>query len=141
MPSTLPVNMQQVMQMGTHTEKLQHTLQVLPNVTAQQVDKEREKNDELKRCQVQDIDPSYLIEETDPQFVSTLWEGNLESEGGRPAGQELKFTYSFTESGTMKASFLDVGSGNTKELDLVVGVGEKKEQTPNEIDIDQFKVE
>ena len=81
------------------------------------------------------------IEETDPQFVSTLWEGNLEIEGGRPAGQELKFTYSFTESGTMKASFLDVGSGNTKELDLVVGVGEKKEQTPNEIDIDQFKVE
>jgi hypothetical protein len=67
MPSTLPVNMQQVLQMGTHTEKLQHTLQVLPNVTAQQVDKEREKDDELKRRQVQDMDPSYLIEETDPQ--------------------------------------------------------------------------
>ena len=67
MPSTLPVNMQQVLQMGTHTEKLQHTLQALPNVTAQQVDKEREKDDELKRRQVQDMDPSYLIEETDPQ--------------------------------------------------------------------------
>ena len=67
MPSTLPVNMQQVLQMGTHTEKLQHTLQVLPNVTAQQVDKEREKDDELKRRQVQNMDPSYLIEETDPQ--------------------------------------------------------------------------
>ena len=67
MPSTLPVNMQQVLQMGTHTEKLQHTLQALPNVTAQQVDKEREKNDELKRRQVQDMDPSYLIKETDPQ--------------------------------------------------------------------------
>ena len=67
MPSTLPVNMQQVLQMGTHTEKLQHTLQVLPNVTAQQVDKEREKDDELKRRQVQDIDPSYLIKETAPQ--------------------------------------------------------------------------
>ena len=67
MPSTLPVNMQQVLQMGTHTEKLQHTLQVLPNVTAQQVDKEREKDDELKRRQVQDMDPSYLIKETDPQ--------------------------------------------------------------------------
>lgn len=53
--------------MGTHTEKLQHTLQALPNVTAQQVDKEREKDDELKRRQVQDMDPSYLIEETDPQ--------------------------------------------------------------------------
>ena len=67
MPSTLPVNMQQVLQMGTHTEKLQHTLQALPNVTAQQVDKEREKDDELKRRQVQDMDPSYLIEETDAQ--------------------------------------------------------------------------
>ena len=67
MPSTLPVNMQQVLQMGTHTEKLQHTLQALPNVTAQQVDKEREKDDELKRRQVQDMGPSYLIEETDPQ--------------------------------------------------------------------------
>lgn len=67
MPSTPPVNMQQVLQMGTHTEKLQHTLQALPNVTAQQVDKEREKDDELKRRQVQDMDPSSLIEETDPQ--------------------------------------------------------------------------
>jgi hypothetical protein len=67
MPSTLPVNMQQVLQMGTHTEKLQHILQTLPNVTVQQVDKEREKNDELKRRQVQDIDSSYLIEETDPE--------------------------------------------------------------------------
>ena len=67
MPSTTPVNMQQVLQMGTHTEKLQHTLQALPNVTAQQLDKEREQGDELKRRQVQDMDPSYLSEETDPQ--------------------------------------------------------------------------
>jgi hypothetical protein len=65
MPSTLPVNMQQVLQLGTHTEKLQHTLQALPNVTAQQLNKEREKDDELKRRQVQCIDPSYLIEETE----------------------------------------------------------------------------
>ena len=57
--------------MGTHTEKLQHTLQALPNVTAQQVDKEREKDDELKRRQVQDIALSYLIEETDPQTRCT----------------------------------------------------------------------
>ena len=65
MPSTLPVNMQQVLQMGTHAEKLQHTLQALPNITVQQVDKKREKDDELKRSQVQVMDPSYLIEETD----------------------------------------------------------------------------
>ena len=67
MPSTLPVNMQQVLQMGIHTEKLQHTLQFSPNVTAQQVDKQREKDDELKLRQVQYMDPSYLIEGTDHQ--------------------------------------------------------------------------
>ena len=55
--------------MGTDTEKLQHTLQALPNVTAQQVDKEREKDDELKRRQVQDMGPSYLIEKTDPKTL------------------------------------------------------------------------
>ena len=66
MPSTLPVNTQQVLQMGTHTEKLQHTMQNLPNVVAQQVDKERQVADELKRRQVQDLDPSSYIEETDP---------------------------------------------------------------------------
>ena len=67
MTSTPPINIQQFLQMGTHAEKLQHTLQALSNVTAQQVDKEREQHDELKRRQVQDLDPSYLIEETDPQ--------------------------------------------------------------------------
>ncbi|MZG29691.1 MAG: hypothetical protein F3741_02615 [Nitrospinae bacterium] len=67
MPTTPPVNTQQVLQMGTHTEKLQQTIQALPNVTAQQFDKEREKVDELKRVQVQDMDPSYLVEETDPK--------------------------------------------------------------------------
>jgi hypothetical protein len=67
MPTTPPVNTQQVLQMGTHTEKLQHTLQSLPNVTAQQVDHARKLEDELKRTQVQDMDPVHFLEETDPQ--------------------------------------------------------------------------
>ncbi len=66
MPATTPVNTQQVLQMGTHTEKLQHTIQSLPNVVAQQVDKERQLADELKRSQVQNMDSTHLIEETDP---------------------------------------------------------------------------
>jgi hypothetical protein len=66
MPTTPPVNTQQVLQMGAHTEKLQHTMQNLPNVVAQQVDKERELEDELKRRQVQDMDPTHFLEETDP---------------------------------------------------------------------------
>ena len=66
MPTALPVNTQQVLQMGSHTEKLQHTMQNLPTVVAQQADKERQLADELKRRQVQDMDPAHFLEETDP---------------------------------------------------------------------------
>ena len=66
MPTTPPVNTQQVLQMGTHTEKLQHTMQTQPTVVAQQVDKARQLADELKRRQVQDMDPAHFLEETDP---------------------------------------------------------------------------
>ena len=66
MPTTPPVNTQQVLQMGTHTEKLQHTMQTQPTVVAQQVDKERQLADELKRRQVQDMEPAHFLEETDP---------------------------------------------------------------------------
>ena len=67
MPTTLQVNTQQVLQMGTHTEKLQQTIQSLPNVTAQQTNKEREVTDEMKLTEVQDPENAYFIEETDPK--------------------------------------------------------------------------
>ena len=67
MPTTPQVNTQQVLQMGTHTEKLQQTIQSLPNVTAQQANKEREVTDEMKRTEVQDPENAYFIEETDPE--------------------------------------------------------------------------
>ena len=41
MPTTGTVNTQQVIQMGTHAEKLQHTLQHLPATTGQQLQKEQ----------------------------------------------------------------------------------------------------
>ena len=67
MPTTPQVNTQQVMQMGTHTEKLQHTIQSLPNVTAKQVDIEREMIDEMKRTEVQDPEGAYFFEENAPE--------------------------------------------------------------------------
>lgn len=79
-------------------------------------------------------------EETDPQFVSIVWEGHLDIKGGRPAGQEIKVTYSYTEDGRMNASFLDVGSGNSKDIDLS-NKSEKSNKDIDEFDIDQFKVE
>ena len=67
MPTTLQVNTQQVLQMGTHTEKLQQTILSLPNVTAHQTNKEREVTDEMKLTEVQDPENAYFIEETDPE--------------------------------------------------------------------------
>ncbi|MBN4079716.1 hypothetical protein JYT60_00600 [bacterium AH-315-C08] len=67
MPTTPQVNTQQVLQMGTHAEKLQQTIQSLPNVTAQQTNREREVTDEMKRTEVQAPENAYLIEETDPE--------------------------------------------------------------------------
>ena len=67
MPTTPLVNTQQVLQMGTHTEKVQQTIQSLPNIKAQQLNKEREVSDELKRSQVQELNNTYFIEEIDPK--------------------------------------------------------------------------
>ena len=76
MPTTIPVNMQQVLQMGTYTEKLQHTILSLPNVTAQQEDKKRIENDELKHIQVQDINPSDITENINYQNQSKKRDNN-----------------------------------------------------------------
>ena len=67
MPTTPQVNTQQVLQMGAHTEKVQQTIQSLPNVTAQQLNKEREVSDILKRVQVQKLENIYFIEKIDPK--------------------------------------------------------------------------
>ena len=77
----------------------------------------------------------------DPEFVKKIWEGDLSVEAGRPKGQELKFTYSYTEDGKMRASFLDVGSGKTLDIELDVGASRNTEASIDKIDIEQFKVE
>ncbi len=70
MPTTPQVNTQQVLQMGTHTEKVQQTTQSIGNVTAQQLDKEREVVDEIKRNQVHETNVTYFVEEIDPKTRS-----------------------------------------------------------------------
>ena len=49
--------------------------------------------------------------ETNPKFVKVIHEQTLELPSGRPAGQEVKVTYSYDENQTMHAHFLDVSSG------------------------------
>ena len=70
MPTTPQFNTQQVLQMGTHTEKVQQTTQSIGNVTAPQLDKEREVVDEIKRNQVHETNITYFVEETDPKTRS-----------------------------------------------------------------------
>ena len=48
--------------------------------------------------------------ETDPRFVSTVWEGELEVPEGRPAGQKIEITYAFDNNGMMRALNYPVGS-------------------------------
>jgi hypothetical protein len=67
MPTTPQVNTQQVLQMATQTEKLQQSIQSLPNVTAQQANTERELTDEMKRTEIQEPENAYFVEETDPE--------------------------------------------------------------------------
>ena len=52
--------------------------------------------------------------ETNPKFVKPIHEATLPLPSGRPAGQEVKVTYSYDENQTMHAVFKDVSSG--KEL-------------------------
>ena len=77
-------------------------------------------------------------EETDPLFVKLLHKGDLVIEGGRPKGQEIKVTFSYTEDGKMRASFLDVGSGKTHEITID---GREAKASIDSLDIEQFKVE
>ena len=85
------------------------------------------------RC---DFNESYR-EESDLEFVTTIWEGELQLPEGRPRGQEIEVTFSYDENQIMKCSFLDVGSKKSTEVDLSID----NESSKSEIDINDFKVD
>ena len=74
--------------------------------------------------------------ETDPRFVSKVWEGSLDLPANRPAGMEIDVTYAFDSNGMMHCKFLDVDSGRVTEISLD---NSTKEQSTSEID--KFLVE
>jgi len=79
----------------------------------------------------------------DPKWVQIVWDGNLELPSGRPAGQELKVTYSYDENSVMHASFLDVASGKETETSLssLEPSTDGGDPDPNKPDIDKFIVD
>ena len=77
------------------------------------------------------------VEETDPDFVKKIWEGNLQLPDGRSAGQKVNVTFSYDENQTMKCSFHDVSSDKKTEIDLSVD----NKSSKSEVNINDFKVE
>lgn len=75
--------------------------------------------------------------EVDPRFVRVIWEGSIELPPGRPAGQEVKITYSYNENGTMHAEFLDVASSKKTEANI----GAQRDAVQSTLDINKFIVE
>jgi len=72
--------------------------------------------------------------QTDPTFVNIEWDGELSLPSGRPAGQEVKVTYSYDENGVMRASFFDVASGKVTETSL----SDRTQSSDESEEIDQF---
>jgi len=62
--------------------------------------------------------------ETDPRFVKTVWQGELELPPGRPEGQEIEVTYGYDGNQVMKCSFVDVESGREENVDLNMNRGD-----------------
>ncbi len=67
MPTTEIVNTQQTLQMGTHAEKLQQTMQQLPSTTAQQIQEEQVAVNELKQIEVQSPEKIEATDSTNPE--------------------------------------------------------------------------
>lgn len=61
-----PTNIQHILQMGTATEKLQHSLQNIPHAAGQQHKEERKVSDEMKRTTVQTPEESNQSNTVDP---------------------------------------------------------------------------
>jgi molecular chaperone DnaK len=74
--------------------------------------------------------------ETDPRFVKVIWKGDLELPPGRPAEQEITVTFAYDENQVMKCSFVDVGTGRKREIDISNDASRMDSR-----DIDRFLVE
>ena len=67
MPIIEIINTQQTLQMGTHAEKLQQTMQQLPSTTAQQIQKEQVAVNELKQIEIQDPEKIEAADSVSPE--------------------------------------------------------------------------
>ena len=86
MPTIEPANTQQVLQMGSHVEKVQQTIQQQQGVLAQQLDVEGAEKDDAKRNQVQETEDTYQADASNPDEKGK--KGRLRSKAKNPATEE-----------------------------------------------------
>ncbi len=86
MPTIEPANTQQVIQMGSHVEKVQQTIQQQQGVVAQQLDLESVENQDIKKNQVQETDDAYQSDASNPDDKGK--KGRLRSKANNAAPQE-----------------------------------------------------
>jgi len=75
-------------------------------------------------------------EERDLNFVTKVWEGQLNLPAGRPANQQIDVTFSYTVNQTVQAEFLDVASGNKEVVEIELAANTKPT-----VDMNKFTVE
>ena len=68
-------------------------------------------------------------EDSDPDFVDTIHQEDMELPENRPEGQPIEFTYIYDENQMMKCVFKDVNSGIQKEVSVHVGIDSSKKNT------------
>jgi molecular chaperone DnaK (HSP70) len=76
-------------------------------------------------------------DESDPNFVQIVWEGELTLPPDRPKGQVINITYSYDENQIMHCEFVDAKTKTKVEVNLSMG----SEDTDDGNDIDRFLVD
>ena len=59
-----------------------------------------------------------LSPETDPKYVTKIWEGSLDLPPDRPAGRPIEINFSYDENQIMSVSYKDVETGKVLEKDI-----------------------
>lgn len=68
-------------------------------------------------------------EDSDPDFVDTIHQEDMELPANRPQGQPIEFTYMYDENQIMKCVFKDINADITKEVSVHLMIDKNKKNT------------
>ncbi|MDB4409090.1 heat shock 70 family protein, partial [Akkermansiaceae bacterium] len=74
-------------------------------------------------------------EESDPNYVKTIWEGSLDGlPTGRPAGHQIDIMFSFDDNNVMHCEFTDIASGMNESVQLSIEAVKASENEESALD-------